>query len=478
MVNRYLIVSDLHLCDLEDEGGGWKAYKHSRWAIDSDFANLVAHFTQTCRTDEAPVLVLNGDVLDFDVITAVPAAPSFHVSRTEIRHGLKPTEDKSVWKLRRILGFHSEFLRALALFIGGGGRILYLLGNHDREMHFPIAQEEFRATLAEAAALNGVEWHEKALEFIPWFYYVPGEIFIEHGNQYDYYASFSYVLSPVVHFMGEDHLALPMGNLSGRYMVNHMGYFNPHAGDYILNGVRYFLHWWKYYAFSRRSLVVKWFLGSLLTLGRVLKLKKHQLRPPSGHDEMVREYGRRSRLTQVQIDGLVRLQEVPIANRLYRMLHEFWIDRLIMASLMTAATAAVLLVPFPLWAKVMIPLVAFPLIFLVYELAARDDSVHGVHRRMPACARSIARLLDVPVVVFGHTHVPRLVPLEERRTFVDTGTWAPIFSRMGPERLTPGFRNYAVVSARDGEVRADLDCWDDGSRHAFIRSSASPRKAL
>ena len=36
MGNRYLIVSDLHLCDVEDHSDGWKAYKNSRYRFDRE----------------------------------------------------------------------------------------------------------------------------------------------------------------------------------------------------------------------------------------------------------------------------------------------------------------------------------------------------------------------------------------------------------------------------------------------------------
>jgi hypothetical protein len=96
------------------------------------------------------------------------------------------------------------------------------------------------STLARAAGDRPFD--ERLVQFGPWFYLVPGEIYVEHGNQYDYYTSFRHVLDPVVDDDGQATLALPMGNLSNRYLMTQMGYFNPHASDFILNAFAYVEH--------------------------------------------------------------------------------------------------------------------------------------------------------------------------------------------------------------------------------------------
>jgi len=71
-MNRYLILSDLHLCDVEDHPDGWKDYKSSRYRFDGELADLVRDAVRG-RPEGVPfTLVLNGDVFDFDLVTAVP----------------------------------------------------------------------------------------------------------------------------------------------------------------------------------------------------------------------------------------------------------------------------------------------------------------------------------------------------------------------------------------------------------------------
>ena len=56
MGNRYLVVSDLHLCDVEDHPDGWKRYKSAAFVFDDQFAALVETFR--AAGDGEPTLVL------------------------------------------------------------------------------------------------------------------------------------------------------------------------------------------------------------------------------------------------------------------------------------------------------------------------------------------------------------------------------------------------------------------------------------
>jgi len=68
-----------------------------------------------------------------------------------------------------------------------------------------------------------------ALQFEPWFYFVAGEIYAEHGHQFDPTTRSRTPLAPNGLQSRGPMLALPMGNLSNRYLMPRMGFFNPHA---------------------------------------------------------------------------------------------------------------------------------------------------------------------------------------------------------------------------------------------------------
>jgi hypothetical protein len=56
MSHHYLVVSDLHLSDIEDNADGWKAYKGTRFVFDDDIAELLRRFSVKHR-GEADSLV-------------------------------------------------------------------------------------------------------------------------------------------------------------------------------------------------------------------------------------------------------------------------------------------------------------------------------------------------------------------------------------------------------------------------------------
>ena len=456
MARRYLVLSDLHLCDVEEHADGWKAYKRRRYLFDDDIAALVSRFLDEGDPQEERVLVLNGDIIDFDVVTAVPEDPPWPVSRRERKRGLDPCEDKSRWKLERVLEQHGTFIETLARFIADGHQLVYVAGNHDSDLHFPRVREAFLAAIARRAEALALPFDGTRVHFEPWFYYVPGEIYVEHGQQYDYYTSFRYILSPFVPG-APPRIALPMGNLSNRYLMTQMGFFNPHASDYILNVYSYVVHWLRYYAFSRRSIAINWFLGSLLVLARLLVTKRKVRQAPPDEAALLAAHGAAKGIPVETLQALDRLKRPPITNRVFRIVREFWIDRLLMAVIMTSGTIALALVPIPLWIKLMVPLTAFPLFYFIYEEAVHGETIFSAEREYPALAQRIARILPTKVVALGHSHKPMLLPLGKGVTYVNTGTWAPIFRGFGSEELAPGYRNALLVFVHEDHAHVEFE---------------------
>ena len=171
---------------------------------------------------------------------------------------------------------------------------------------------------------------------------------------------------------------------------------------------------------------------------------------------------RRAGLPVHTLCALGRLQPPPITTRFYRIVREFWIDRLVIAVLMTLGTIILAISPIPLWIKLMVPLSSFPLLYFVYEWLAKGDTIFAVEHEVPAFARRIAELVDVRVVTFGHTHRPRVIPLEKHTSFIDTGTWAPILSNGGSLAR--------LQKLPDGVLRPR--CPHGASRHLGRRSGA------
>ena len=445
--HHYLVVSDLHLCDIEDHLDGWKRHKSSAWVYDDELDGMVRTFEARLGEGDAFTLVLNGDVFDFDLVTAIPDQPIFPVRPIEHEYGLDATAPKSAWKLGRILDDHPRFMATLARVVDAGQRLVVVIGNHDRELWFPEVQAVLRERLDLALAARdrppGAPSGDLVIE--PWFFYVPGEIYVEHGHQYDYYSSYRYNLEPVVERHDEVHIALSTGNLSNRFLLSNIGFFNPHATDYILTAYGYIRHWVRHYAFSGRALISTWLIGSTRALLALLSNRARlEASPPKHYERHIAAAAARYGIELETAQALNALRKEPITNRIYKMVREFWLDRFALATAMIAISLTLFASGADLWLKLIIPLLVFPLTWFVYQWIAGNENVLTTEYRAQTFAHSIAQMLPVRAVVFGHTHVPGLMPLSRETSFANSGTWAPIWDRrgLGP---APGLRNFVHV---------------------------------
>ncbi len=459
---RYLIISDTHLSDVEEHADGWKRFKSAGFLRDRQLLELTRRFAAEARPGEESVLVLNGDIFDFCITTRVPERPPWRMRRRERTRGLEPSEPKAAWKLAVILEQHPEFLTALAELLGAGHRVVYVLGNHDHELHWPSVQAVLEAALRDRAWDLGLDPATCTIRYEPWFFYDPAGLYVEHGHQYDIYSSFPHILQPTATLDGEEILALPLGGFSNRYLVSILGFFNPRSTDYICNLPGYVAHWLRYYAFSRRSILVGWFLGTMMVLVRVMRLRARLWTQAQGHAQALKETARRQGLPWTTVWSLDQLKPVPIYFRTFRILREFWLDRVgLVAGLVGLVAAAFTLLPGPPLLRLIPLLLGAVLTVVLYERRVATSGVFAVNEEAPGYARAITELLPARVVVMGHTHQPALIRLGADRTFVNTGTWAPMFTWRGWFGQDPGSRHAFFVSFDGEQMSMDLQVIPD-----------------
>ena len=231
-----VVLSDVHLADAEippPDNPLWKRYKHPDLFVDGSLKRLLEELQ---RQIDGPIeLVLNGDLFDFDSVMVIPESPDFPVSWLERRRGLNAQEPKSRFKIRRILQDHPMFVQALRAFLLEGHRVVFVIGNHDIELHWPSVQKEIRDHFDLPEDLR------RNVSFAEWFYISGGDTLIEHGSQYDAYCLCSNPIFPLIRKGSKRSVRLPFGNLAGRYMTNGMGLFNPHVESSFIMSLREYL---------------------------------------------------------------------------------------------------------------------------------------------------------------------------------------------------------------------------------------------
>jgi UDP-2,3-diacylglucosamine pyrophosphatase LpxH len=165
MSSTKVIVSDLHLAD------GHRIFDSFPEASQAAFEGLLSAMSSAGPLGNARdvELIINGDAFDF------LATPPYDIGETI-------DSATALEKMRLIAAAHQPFFETLGEFLAQPGHhITFITGNHDIELSFV----EIQAAIAQAL---GVEPDNTHLAFCPTRFYQPTpDIYIEHGNQYDFW---------------------------------------------------------------------------------------------------------------------------------------------------------------------------------------------------------------------------------------------------------------------------------------------------
>lgn len=422
-----VIFSDIHWTTAEAEDPRrplWKRYKRADLFPDEDLEAML----HACAQDaDGPLeIVLNGDIFDFDAVTELPPPDEgMEVSWWERLRGMAPEEHKSAWKLERILDDHPVAVRMLRERLAAGDRLVFVIGNHDIELHWPACQALLRERLCVGPDAD--------LRVCSWFYLSEGDTLIEHGNQYDGYCLCTDPLAPLVRLptTGVARVRLPFGNWASRMMLNGMGLFNPHAdAAWNLSFAGYVVFFYRHVARTQPLLLFTWLWSAVATFTASLRdgllpAERDVLRLEAHVDEVARTARTEPRVVR----ALHALRAHPSVFRPWMVLKELWLDRALLLMLVLAgsvqilATANLLLGVSARWGLAILLLLLGP--FLFYARSVRSE-IHQLERNLRHKVPLAAKVAGVRRIVFGHTHRERHVRIDGIEV-LNPGTWSPAF---------------------------------------------------
>ena len=231
-------MSDLHLATGRNiETGLYDATEN--FFADDGFARFLRHFDPARETGGA-TLVLNGDIFDYLRIADYPKgaaeveawrkyldglgkpmtsdALAQSISRKERRFGLKTHDYKTAWKFERIARGHRGFFAALAWWTSRGGSVVFLKGNHDVEMHWPLVQRAISQEIAktQGAVPGRVSFEDDQVTI--------GNLLFRHGHDVD---PVTRVSPPDPLMPGGEEIRLPLGSFVNRYIINRLETLDP-----------------------------------------------------------------------------------------------------------------------------------------------------------------------------------------------------------------------------------------------------------
>jgi UDP-2,3-diacylglucosamine pyrophosphatase LpxH len=459
-----IVVSDLHLVDAELGQPGkslWKRYKRPKFFIDHAFARMLNHVQ--LKVGEAPIeLVMNGDIFDFDSVMRLPLHPGFHISWLEKIRGLFPEEEKSRFKMEVILSDHMVWVKAIRDFVRRGNSLVFIMGNHDVELHWPLVQKEILKNLELS------EEDRKRVRFCEWFYISNEDTAIEHGNQYDDYCVTMNPIHPLIKVNRHVYVRLPFGNITGRFMTNGMGLFNPHAeSSFLMTFPEYIKFFYKYALRVQPFLIYSWFWSAVVSLWFSLRDGfLPAMRDPLFIEERVRNIASAANTTPEVVRTMNELKVHAAVFNPLKILQELWLDRallLVFIAFMAFEIYAVihLIVPISwLWFVLFFFLLVPTLIY--YSRQINSDIVRTMEETFKN-APLVARITNTKRVIFGHTH-RELHTAVDQTEVLNTGTWSPAYK--DPEcREAFGQKCFAWIKPSENpdilDRTAELFVWKD-----------------
>jgi len=473
-----LILSDVHLGnDLNDLAPSGE--KRSA-RVDADLVSLLVHYRQAPCGGRRWRLVIAGDFIDFVgmAIHAHSGEIGREPSDEERAHGLGNAADHGRLKLRAVAARHRAVFEALADFVAEGHAVTLVHGNHDVEFHWDAVQQELRALLVELAGRvrgpgEGARRADMAsrIEFAPWFYYVGGVAYVEHGHQYDTLCSTEHVMAPICP-MDRRGTVRSFSDVLLRWVVRptrgvpEYGHERMGLIDYVLLAARLGVVGLVRLGMRFAAAVIELFRLRRAYLTQAAQSLREE------HERRMAALAVATRVGMERLRALAALQVPPVTRSIPKILASVLLDRLAVGLVATAAIAALVWTGRDhAWGWTLAGAVALGWWLANRHLTARRLAWFGEHldndEALAERAGHLARLFPAAFVVMGHTHTPAIVPVAQGgTTYVNVGSWHEAEPREdGAAPPARAARTHLVIHPDPGGPTAQFLAWSaDGPR--------------
>ena len=471
-----LILSDVHLGnDLNDVT---PAGARRSALVDSDLANLLAHYRSSPCPGKRWRLVIAGDFIDFVGMSLLPREEQLDdASEEERAHGLGNSADHVSAKLSAVVARHRIVFEALADFVAEGHGLTIVHGNHDVEFHWDPVKDQFRTLLVDIASRRR-GWTTAAttqhfatrVEFAPWFYYVGGVAYVEHGHQYDTLCSTEHIMAPLSP-SDPGRIARSFSDVLLRWVVRptrgipEYGHERMGVLDYVWLGLGLGV-----------GGVLRLLLRFVAAVVELFRLRRAHLSEAARalrteHERRMTALALRTRVGIERLRALAALQVPPVTLSVPKIMASVLLDRIAVGAIATAALAGMVIAglhhvwPWPAVLGIGVAwLVAHRFLTAqrkVWFGEKLDNDAILVER-----AGHLARLFPAAFVVMGHTHTPAMVPVAQgRATYVNVGSWHE--GEATSEHSFRAARTHLVIHPNDGSPSAEFLAWSPEGPRRF-----------
>jgi len=429
---NFILFSDVHLgADLVQHVRPWTIGRLKEIARIDRYLSKMLDWYRTHPDPERPwCLVIAGDLVDFVGMNVAAAEKDVapELSEEEEQHGLGSAREHAVLKMRAVATRHQLVFQKLAAFIADGHSLVLIRGNHDMDFHWTAAREAFVDAISDSAS-EGVaarlteELLAERVQFYPWFYYVEGLLYVEHGHQFDAMCNYPRLLAPLspadpsrLNWSFSDWLLrMVVGPTPG---LGQDGHESKGVFDYlrlglsmgIVGGLRLA------YRFARAI--------SMAIRRSRLQFSDAAMRLRKVHERRMSKVATQTRVQVEKVRELATFWPTPVTSGIFRTLRSVFVDRIIGALLLGLVGLTSVSVGLSLWWTLGLCGLSVVAFYFYTRWAGRHRTrdVSAEAAQLDG-ARRIAKLLPTRWIVMGHTHTPRVKALDERTTYVNLGHW-------------------------------------------------------
>lgn len=427
----YILFSDVHLgADLVQHVRPWTVERLKRVArVDRDLAAMLDHYREHPDPDRPWCLVIAGDLVDFIGMNVAPSpdAPLETALTDEERaHGLGSARDHAASKMRAVARRHAMVFERLARFLSDGHHLVLVRGNHDLDFHWEAARAAFvRAVVSEAraAGLTDPDALSASIEFHPWFYYVEGLLYVEHGHQFDAMCNYPLLLAPIspadpdrLSWAFSDWLlrtvSRPTPGLSseGNARKGMLAYLRFGLSMGLIGALRL--------GSKYVRAIARGFRRGRLQLGAAAKAVREE------HERGMAELAARTRVGIDRLQALSDLWPAPVTRGATALFRSVFFDRLLLIAAVVLLGGCVgIAAPWrcSLYFSGLSAVAFFGYVAWSGPIRRREVDPGQAMRQ---AARRIVELLPARFVVMGHTHEPVVERFGDDATYVNLGHWA------------------------------------------------------
>lgn len=444
-----LVLSDLHLGD-QLPGEDRTRVQWNADFISHHFCAFLDYYARH-RVDDRPWrLLLAGDMIDFMRIN-IPAdesedqAPRSQPSNEQEAWHLPPGDIQgALQKVEQVFTIHQRTFQKLGQFLMHGHEVIMITGNHDAELNWIEVQEAIREQLFQLTLGGGeqAEPHkhvfEEKLRFLPWFYYEPDRIYVEHGHMYDRYCNIEDFLA-LNESQAPDEI-LSFSHLLTQYQFRSEEAFSGLPLEHIDEWTAGDMLSWLLSRPTRQKWLLFVHITSLVWALVRTAWSSHYRRasalPHHCRQQALRRIAHEQGLPVEAIEPLQRFITVPIHARLFDTIQSLYLDRVALVGLTVFFMLVGLVAPWSAFSRAaFLTLIATCFVGAFSYLSKRHPATQAAPALLSAAYR-ISSYLRAPLIVFGHSHQFARKWLHQSQLYINLGSWVPS-ELVSEEWLTP-----------------------------------------